>query len=159
VTQELPLTVAAADSARDLLARLHLKATVSRLQIVRLLAAHAGKMEHVTAEQIYRELQATQMPLGLATIYRTLATLEMHGVVKRQQFARGHSVFEFNDRRVHHHMVETDGRAVLEFCDAQIERRLKQLAVAQGYDYINSELVVYVKPRLPRSEPEQGRAT
>ena len=156
--KRLPGTATAADSARELLLRLGLKATISRLEIVRLLLAHGSKMEHVSAEQIYRELQAQHRSLGLATIYRTLAVLETQGAVKRKQFSRGQTVFELTGHRVHHHMVETSGRAVLEFSDAKIERRLQQLAAAQGYDYVGSELVVYVKPRLPRSEPAQGRA-
>lgn len=133
--------------ARELLSRLDMKATLARVQIIQRLWDHARQTEHVSAEQLYRELHDASSPVGLATIYRVLAALEAAGAVRRQQFARGQTVFELSDRRLHHHMVEADGHAVLEFADAEIEKCLQCLAAAQGYEYVGSELVIYVKPR------------
>jgi len=135
---------ALADPAAFLTSR-GIKATRSREQLLQSLMDHACNQEHVTAEQLERDLTVAGKSIGLATIYRVLAMFEKYGVVRREQFARGQTVFEFHsERNPHHHMVRTDGTPVLEFSDALVEHRLREIAEKNGYQYLGSELIVHV---------------
>lgn len=132
--------------AREILADQGLKVTQARLQILKYLLNQVGQGEHVSVEQLFRDSKAAGLPIGQATIYRVLAVLESRGLVVRRQFTHGHTVYELRDSSMHHHMVLPDGSAVLEFADAEINARLKRLAAAEGYEYLGSALVVYVRP-------------
>jgi Fur family transcriptional regulator, ferric uptake regulator len=135
------------DGPQAFLESLGLKVTTARVRIVECLWRHAENCDHVSAEQLYLELHKAGNRFGLATVYRVLANLEACGVVRRRQFSRGHTVFEFAKAGLHHHMVEADGKTILEFADAGIEQRLQALAAERGYEYLDSELVIYVRAR------------
>lgn len=127
-----------------------MKVTRSRMLLLELLQSHANRQEHVSAEQLYRDLVAGGKPVGLATIYRVLGMFEAHGIVRREQFARGQTVYELlSERDAHHHMIKPDGTPVMEFSDAALERRLRKIAEQNGYQYLGSELIVRVGIATP----------
>ena len=51
-----------------------LKATLPRLRIINLF--ESSKLRHMTAEDVYRLLQAEGLDIGLATVYRVLTQFE-----------------------------------------------------------------------------------
>ena len=69
------------------------------------------------------------------------------GLVERRNFEGGHSVFETSRDSHHDHMVCTEMGRVFEFHDPEIERLQREIAEKHGYELVNHNLVLYVKPK------------
>ena len=122
-----------------------LKITLPRLKILEILGA-AGD-QHLSAEDIYKELLNSGEDIGLATVYRVLTQFESAGLVTRHNFEGGHSVFELDDGDHHDHMVCVDSGEVIEFVSEEIERLQAEIAERYGFELIDHSLVLYVKTR------------
>ena len=118
-----------------------LKATQPRLKILSVLEQHRDR--HMSAEDVYRALMATDDDLGLATIYRVLTQFESAGLVIRHHFAGGHAVFELDSGEHHDHIVCIDCGRVTEFVDSTIERRQITIAKKHGFRLADHSLVMH----------------
>jgi Fur family peroxide stress response transcriptional regulator len=78
-----------------------LKVTHQRLEIYRELAQAE---DHPSAEMLYKRILARLPTISLDTVYRTLATLEKHGLITRLQTAENQARFEAK-MASHHHVV------------------------------------------------------
>ena len=67
------------------------------------------------------------------------------GLVERHNFDGGHAVFELADGGHHDHMVCVDTGEVIEFFDAEIERRQKEIVRERGFELVDHNLVLYVR--------------
>lgn len=124
-----------------------LKVTLPRLKILEILE---GKdFRHLSAEDIYRQLLETGDDIGLATVYRVLTQFEAAGLVTRHNFEGGHSVFELDNGTHHDHMVCIESGRVIEFVNEEIEKLQKEIARSHGFELVDHNLVLYVRPRKP----------
>ena len=121
-----------------------LKVTLPRLKILEILEKKSSA--HLSAEDIYRELLEAGEDIGLATVYRVLTQFETAGLVMRHNFEGGHSVFELDDGDHHDHMVCVETGAVIEFVDDDIEKIQHRIAEEHGYEIVDHNLVLYVRP-------------
>ena len=64
-----------------------LKATGPRLKILELF--EKSERRHMTADDVYRDLLAEKMDIGLATVYRVLTQFEQAGLLERHHFESG----------------------------------------------------------------------
>jgi Fur family ferric uptake transcriptional regulator len=124
-----------------------LKITLPRVKILQILEASDGGPQHMSAEDVYRALLAAGDDVGLATVYRVLTQFETAGLVTRHHFETGHSVFELATGKHHDHMVCVSTGEVLEFTDAVIEQRQREIAEVHGFDLIDHSLVLYVRKK------------
>jgi Fur family ferric uptake transcriptional regulator len=124
-----------------------LKITLPRVKILQILEASDDGPQHMSAEDVYRALLAAGDDVGLATVYRVLTQFESAGLVTRHHFETGHSVFELATGKHHDHMVCVSSGEVLEFTDAVIEQRQREIAKEHGYDLIDHSLVLYVRKK------------
>lgn len=122
-----------------------LKVTLPRLQILEFLTANKGK--HYTAEDLFTEMKLADQDLGLATIYRVLNQFETAGLVIKHQFEENQAVFEIDTGEHHDHMIDIDTGKVVEFYDAELEKRQEKIADDHGYDLIDHKMVLYVKKK------------
>lgn len=122
-----------------------LKATFPRLKILELF--EKSTLRHMTAEDVYRMLLAENMDIGLATVYRVLTQFEAAGLVVRHNFDGGHAVFELADGGHHDHMVNVDTSEVIEFMDAEIEKRQREIVAEHGFELVDHNLVLYVRKK------------
>ena len=129
---------------RNEIKRAGLKVTLPRLKILEILEMNPKK--HMSAEDIYKETLKADEDIGLATVYRVLTQFESAGLVIRHNFEGGHSVFEVNDCP-HHHMVCVETGKVTEFNNAEIDAIQEKVASEYGYDLIDRNIVLYVKPK------------
>ena len=129
---------------RDELRNAGLKVTVPRLRILEILS-RAGQ-RHLSAEDVYKELLDSDEDIGLATVYRVLTQFESAGLVTRHNFEGGHSVFELDDGEHHDHMVCVESGEVIEFSNEEIESLQQKIAKDHGYELIDHNLVLYVRP-------------
>ena len=121
-----------------------LKVTLPRLKILEIF--EKSKLRHLSAEDMYKELLDTGEDIGLATVYRVLTQFEAAGLVTRHNFEGGHSVFELDDGEHHDHMVCVESGEVIEFFNDDIERLQREMAEKFGYEILDHNLVLYVRP-------------
>jgi len=81
-----------------------------------------------------------------------LTQFEAAGLVTRHNFEGGHSVFELDDGEHHDHMVCVETGDVIEFSNTEIERLQHEMAETHGYDLLDHNLVLYVKPKSGSNE-------
>ena len=122
-----------------------LKVTLPRVRILEILEEKHGT--HLTAEDVYKELLHHNDDIGLATVYRVLTQFESAGIVSKHNFEGGQSVFELDRGEHHDHMVCIETGTVIEFVDAEIEKRQKEIAARHGYELEEHSLVLYVRPK------------
>ena len=130
---------------RQELRKAGLKITVPRLKFLENL--EGAKRRHLSAEDIYKDLLDSGEEIGLATVYRVLTQFESAGLVTRHNFEGGSSVFEFDDGEHHDHMVCVETGDVIEFVNDDIERLQHEIAEQYGYDIVDHNLVLYVRPK------------
>ena len=118
-----------------------LKATLPRKKILELF--ENSKVRHLSAEDVYKALIAEQIDIGLATVYRVLTQFEQAGLLSRQHFETGKSVFELNEGQHHDHLVCLQCGRVEEFFDSQIEARQNEIAKEKGFDLHGHSLALY----------------
>ncbi len=122
-----------------------LKATLPRIRILQIL--EDCNEQHMSAEDVYKTLLNHGEEVGLATVYRVLTQFESAGLVIRHNFDSGHSVFEL-DHGIHHdHMVCLQTGKVIEFQNEDIEKLQKSIAEEHGFELVEHNLVLYVKPK------------
>ena len=122
-----------------------LKVTLPRLKVLEVLEEQGP--HHLSAEDVYRKLIASDDSVGLATVYRVLTQFEAAGIVDRHNFDDGHAVYELAQDTHHDHMVDIDTGMVTEFVSARIEELQKELAQQHGFELVDHELVLYVRKR------------
>ena len=120
-----------------------LKATYPRLKILELF--QSGEHRHLTAEDVYRLLDAAGVEIGLATVYRVLTQFEQAGLLERHHFESGKAVFEIRAGQHHDHLVCVDCGRVEEFFDEEIERRQKKIAKERGFAIQEHALYLYAE--------------
>lgn len=118
-----------------------LKATLPRLKILEIF--QNSEVRHLTAEDVYRNLLADHLDIGLATVYRVLTQFEQAGLLTRSNFESGKAVFELNEGHHHDHLVCLDCGRVEEFFDSEIERRQKLIAKERGFALQEHSLAMY----------------
>lgn len=134
------------------LRRAGLKVTLPRLKILQILESSGEGPQHMSAEDVYLALRAAGEEVGLATVYRVLTQFQSAGLVDRHNFEAGHSVFELAKGDHHDHMVCVGSGEVIEFTDAVIEKRQREIAAEHGYELVDHSLVLYVsKKKKPES--------
>lgn len=118
-----------------------LKVTAPRLRILQLF--HAAPEQHVTAEEVYRQLLREGDDIGMATVYRVLMQFVDARILVRNQFENGPARFELNTGKHHDHLVCTRCGRVDEFIDAAIEARQQSIAAERGFILADHTLSLY----------------
>ncbi|HXZ25883.1 MAG TPA: transcriptional repressor, partial [Nitrospiria bacterium] len=114
----------------------HLRFTRQRQEIFR---AFTGMSRHVTAEEVYREVQKKDHRVGLSTIYRTLGLFCRFGLAEARQFGDGHTRYDpVYDKHHHDHLICTECGEITEFENRHIERLQEQ--VARRHRFVIREL-------------------
>src|SRR3954464_4426319 len=118
-----------------------LKATLPRIKILEVF--QQTQQRHMTAEDVFKALLAEGSDIGLATVYRVLMQFEQAGILSRNHFESGKSVFELNEGKHHDHLVCMDCGRAEEFFDPEIEKRQKAVAQARGFELQDHALALY----------------
>ena len=111
------------------------------------------KMEHVTAEQMYRMLAKKDPHIGLATVYRTLKLLCDAGLAQEQHFG-SQTQFDNVAHKGHHDpLICTLCDKIIEFESCQIEDLQEEVARENGFTISTHKLELYGSPvQLPNGE-------
>ena len=118
-----------------------LKATLPRLKILEIF--QNSSVRHMSAEDVYKQLLAENLDVGLATVYRVLTQFEQAGLLSRNHFESGKAVFELDQCSHHDHLVCLDCGRVEEFFDEEIEKRQQNIAAERGFKLSEHALALY----------------
>ena len=80
-----------------------IKLTPQRLEIFKELLSHK---DHPSAELIFKKLRRRLPTISLDTVYRTLATFDELGIIKRLNLSNARTLFDVNLHQ-HHHFICT----------------------------------------------------
>ena len=131
-----------------------LKATLPRLKFINVF--ERSRVRHLTAEDVYKQLLADGLDVGLATVYRVLTQFEQAGLLMRHHFESGKAVFELNEGKHHDHLVCLTCGRVEEFFDAEIEKRQQRIARERGFEIAEHALYLYAECTKPRCPHRKG---
>ena len=134
-----------------------LKATLPRIKILDIF--QRSQQRHMTAEDVFKILLHEGSDIGLATVYRVLMQFEQAGILSRNHFESGKSVFELNEGQHHDHLVCLDCGHVEEFYDPQIEARQRAIAQERGFALQEHTLALYARctrDACPHHRPVKG---
>ena len=115
-------------------------------QRVAVLGALASR-DDATAQQIHALLVDAGEHVGLATVYRTLASLTDSGVVDTLMHHRGETCYRLCGDGHHHHLVCSGCHRVVELGDCDLDPWLAGLAAQHGFAV--EEHTVEVTGRCP----------
>lgn len=97
-----------------------LKNTPARNLILELFSSDC---KPINAEFIYGKLKSKS--LNQVTIYRTLATLERVGILKKADLRKGSAYYELTDDNDHHHFVCTNCGRIEDFTGCNLDTVIK----------------------------------
>jgi len=117
------------DSQRRLAAA-GVRPTRQRLLVLETLGAEP---HDATAQEIYSRLRAAGQNVGLATVYRTLALLNEHGVVDDLTHRPGETCYRLCGEGHHHHLVCASCHGVAEIEGCELGDWLGRAAAQKGF--------------------------
>ncbi len=90
--------------------------------------------EHLSVEELYLKVRASNSGIGQATVYRTLKLLAEAGLAREMMMPDGHTRYEHQLAGEHHdHLVCTSCGAIIEFEDETIEQLQRDIAKRHGF--------------------------
>jgi Fur family transcriptional regulator, ferric uptake regulator len=124
---------------KDHLAKHQLKLTRQREQILSVFL----KMEHISAEGMYRLLAKKYPHIGLATIYRTLNLFCQAGLAQARHFGTQTQYDNVSHKGHHDHLICTGCGKIVEFENCDIERLQQEVARRHGFTIETHKLELY----------------
>lgn len=118
--------------------------TRQRAALLRVLAASD---DHPDAAELHARAEAAGVGVSLATVYRTLTTLQAQGVIEKLEFRGEPARWEPADQQHHDHMIDVETGAVMEFTSDRIERLQAEIAAEMGYEIVHHRMELYVRRR------------
>ena len=101
--------------------------------------------DHPDVETLFERANKIDNKVSIATVYRTVRTLQNAGILEKLEFIDGRSRFEDAVRKHHDHLIDLDTGKVIEFFDEEIERIQHKIAKKLGYNLIGHKLELYGK--------------
>jgi Fur family ferric uptake transcriptional regulator len=109
----------------------NLKVTKERLMLLDELFNSTG---HLDADSLLFQLRNQGKRVSRATIYRTLDLLVQCGLARKSRLGREHYVYErVTPGKRHDHMVCTGCGRIIEFYDADLDERQRQVCLEHNF--------------------------
>lgn len=100
--------------------------------------------EHVTADELYREINKKYSDIGFTTVYRTLKLLNKSGLAAERVFADNLTRYEPLSAEDHHdHLICMKCGSITEFQDLKIERLQDRVAEEFGFLAVSHKMELY----------------
>ncbi|MBD1861480.1 MULTISPECIES: Fur family transcriptional regulator [Trichocoleus] len=112
------------------------------------------KGNHLSAEDLYNELQTDGERISLSTIYRTLKLMARMGILRELELAEGHKHYEINQPYpyYHHHLICVRCNKTIEFKSDSILKIGTKTAQKEGYHLLDCQLSIHaICPTCQRS--------
>ncbi|RPE71314.1 Fur family manganese uptake regulator [Pacificibacter maritimus] len=99
--------------------------------------------DHPAAEELFKRAAQIDPHISLATVYRTVKTLEDCGILAKVDFGDGRARYEPAARAHHDHLIDVDTGRVIEFVDHDIEALQEKIATKLGYRLTGHRLELF----------------
>jgi Fur family ferric uptake transcriptional regulator len=118
-----------------------LKSTRQRSLIIEIFFGLDG---HLSVEELWGKVRATDARVSVATVYRTMKLLAESGLATARNFGDGQTRYEAAVGRHHHdHLICTRCGAIVEFENDQIERMQDLVARKHGFKVVSHKMELY----------------
>jgi Fur family transcriptional regulator, iron response regulator len=125
----------------DLLRQAGLRPTRQRLMLGEFLFSSGGR--HVTADMIYTEAAAANMPVSRGTVYNTLNQFTEAGLLRQIGVDGSKSFFDTNPTTHHHFFVDHEDRLLdVPAPGVEIEQLPQPLP---GYEVVGVDVIVHLR--------------
>lgn len=121
-----------------------LRATPQRLAVMAVLM-HAT--DHPNAEELCQRAKQVNDTVSLATIYRTLTSLEEAGLIRKLLVEGEPARFEIAPDTEHDDMIDVETGEVVEIPSVEINALRRDMARRLGYDIVSQHTIIRVKKR------------
>jgi Fur family ferric uptake transcriptional regulator len=103
------------------------------------------KGNHLSAEDLYNQLQNEGQNISLSTIYRTLKLMARMGILRELELAEGHKHYELNQPAPHHHhhLICVRCNKTIEFKNDSILKTGTKTAQKEGYHLLDCQLIIH----------------
>jgi Fur family ferric uptake transcriptional regulator len=98
---------------------------------------------HLTADDIFAEVQKVNPYINLATIYRTLELLQDLNLITQTNLGHSQTYFALQDHCSHHHLVCQVCGAIEEFSDDLLTSLRVKLAEQYGFEAYTDHMSVF----------------
>jgi Fur family transcriptional regulator, ferric uptake regulator len=115
--------------------------TEPRRALAQLIADQSG---HFTAAELVDAARARELPIGRATIFRTLEVLSEIGVVERLDLPSGEHAYVGCAASHHHHVVCSECGRTAEIPDAGLRSVVREVARRTGFRVDEHRLELFV---------------
>jgi len=89
--------------------------------------------EHLSAEELHKDLMKHEIKISLATLYRSLKFLLENGFIRELDFGEDHKHYELNcPNKRHHHIICNTCGVTLEFEDKNLYKYAVKIAKDQN---------------------------
>lgn len=100
--------------------------------------------QHVSVEELYFKIKASNPGIGHATVYRTLKLFSEAGLAREILLHDGQTRYEHVVAGEHHdHLVCTGCNSIIEFEDETIEKLQKEIAARHGFIINSHKMEIY----------------
>jgi Fur family ferric uptake transcriptional regulator len=134
--------VDAAGTVADAVSQLRrrgLRATPARLQVI----ATLRRAHHASLEDIQAGLAVSVPGSSPSTVYRTVETLEAHGILSHTHVAEGRTAYQLADEATHAHLVCRSCRQVTLLPEDVANRLVADVSNGVGFDIDTGHLSVF----------------
>lgn len=99
---------------------------------------------HISVEELYFKIKASNPNIGQATVYRTLKLFTEAGLAREIQLHDGQTRYEHVLAGEHHdHLVCTGCNTIIEFEDETIEKLQNEIAARHGFLIKSHKMEMY----------------
>jgi Fur family transcriptional regulator, ferric uptake regulator len=110
--------------------------------------------KHLSAEDLYNQLQDEENPISLSTIYRTVKLMARMGILRELELAEGHKHYELNQPYPyhHHHLICIKCSKTIEFKSDSVLKIGAKTAQKEGFHLLDCQLSIHaICPHCQRS--------
>ncbi|HEY9735510.1 MAG TPA: Fur family transcriptional regulator [Trichocoleus sp.] len=118
--------------------------TAQRQKILDLLKT-CGEGQHLSAEEIHRQLSCQGENISPSTVYRTIHVMVRLGLLRELELAEGRKYYELSaaSPHQHHHLVCVQCGALTEFEENLMAQVGASQAEVRGYQLLDCQFTVY----------------
>ena len=127
-------------SFRQIIRDMGLKVTQQRLAILESLSTGRA---HVTAQEVFEEVQEKHPEIGFATVYRFLRKMTEYEFVTEVRMGGLPARYELTPKKHHDHLTCIQCGKIVEFENQEIERLQLQTAKNHGFKLTSHVLELY----------------
>ena len=115
-----------------------LSATTARVAVLEVIVNHGG----LTADDIYMMVNKNR-EVKIGTIYRVLADLEKHQLIKRILFGRNKSIYKLLEQKINCNVMDMQNGKMQPYHNEEVNQLLEQVLLKLEDDFSTIDLILY----------------